>query len=98
SAHPLPIPARHAAQVVTVHDLDFLDHPERTRREIRRDYPALAPEAVRRADHVRVVSRHTAREVERRLGVAADRITICSPGAPPWSPRPEEPPNGYGFV
>src|SRR6478609_6241500 len=28
SAHPLLIPAR-AARVVTVHDLDFLDHPER---------------------------------------------------------------------
>ncbi len=31
SLHPLLMPARSARQVVTVHDLDFLDHPERTR-------------------------------------------------------------------
>ncbi len=34
--------AASAAQVVTVHDLDFLRHPEHMSAEIRRDYPALA--------------------------------------------------------
>jgi glycosyltransferase involved in cell wall biosynthesis len=95
SFHPLPIPARRAAQVVTVHDLDFLDHPERTRAEIRRDYPSLAPAAVRGADHVLVNSPHTARDVERRLRVDADRITIATPGAPSWGPRTNEPAGGY---
>jgi glycosyltransferase involved in cell wall biosynthesis len=95
TAHPLPMPSTGAAQIVTVHDLDFLDHPERTTREIRRDYAALAPAAVRRADHVLVNSQHTAADVERRLGVAADRITVCSPGAPPWPRRTVEPPGGY---
>src|SRR5687767_309304 len=42
AAHPLLIPARHAAKVITIHDLFFLAHPERTAAEIRRDYPALA--------------------------------------------------------
>src|SRR5688572_15168611 len=42
SPHPLLTPAIAAAQFVTIHDLDFLDHPERTRAEVRRDYPALA--------------------------------------------------------
>ena len=37
AAHPLMIPSRRAARVVTIHDLDFLSHPERTRAEIRRD-------------------------------------------------------------
>ena len=87
SFHPLLMPARNAAQIVTVHDLDFLDHPERTRAEIRRDYAALAPRHVRRADAVVVVSAFTAGEVERRLGVPRDRIVVCSPGAPPWVPR-----------
>ena len=95
SAHPLPIPARGAAQIVTVHDLDFLDHPERTRAEIRRDYPALAPSAVRAVDHVLVNSPHTAREVERRLSVNPERITIATPGAPPWAGRQDEPESGY---
>ena len=57
SMHPLLMPARCAARVVTVHDLDFLDHPERARAEIRRDYPSLTPEHARRADAVIAVSR-----------------------------------------
>src|SRR5512145_1238155 len=32
--HPLMIPARNAAQVVTIYDLYFLDHPEGTAAEI----------------------------------------------------------------
>jgi len=90
SLHPLLMPAKRAAQVVTVHDLDFLSHPERTRAEIRRDYPALAAGHVRRADHVLVNSRFTAAEVERTFGVPAERLTVCSPGAPPWTPRPPD--------
>ena len=44
AAHPLLLPTARAAQVVTIHDLFFLSHPERTHAEIRRDYPALAGE------------------------------------------------------
>jgi glycosyltransferase involved in cell wall biosynthesis len=82
AAHPLMIPSRSAVRAVTVHDLDFLDHPERTRAEIRRDYPMLAPEHARRADIVAVNSRYTASQVKDRLGVAVDRIVVCRPGAP----------------
>lgn len=95
SPHPLLLPSRGAAQVVTIHDLSFLSHPERTRAEIRRDYPVLARAHARRADHVIVPSRFAAREVERDLGVAAERITICPPGAPDWPSRPSAPANGY---
>lgn len=94
SGHPLLMPSRTAAQVVTVHDLDFLDHPERTRAEIRRDYPALASAHALRADHVIAVSQHTARQVTNRLGVPESRVTICSPGAPAWPRRADEPPDG----
>jgi len=94
SLHPLLMPARHAAQVITIHDLDFLDHPERTRAEIRRDYGALAAVHAQRAAGVIAVSRFTAGEVERRLGVPRERITVCSEGAPPWSPRAEHPSRG----
>jgi glycosyltransferase involved in cell wall biosynthesis len=83
--------------VVTIHDLDFLTHPERTRAEIRRDYPALARKHAHRADGILVVSHFTARQVERRLGVSADRISVCSPGAPPWRPR-EAPPADGGYI
>ena len=95
SLHPLVMPARNAAQVVTIHDLNFLTHPERTRAEIRRDYTSLARAHAHRADRVIVVSRFTAKEVERRLGVPPDRISVCPPGAPDWTPRTTAPRDGY---
>jgi glycosyltransferase involved in cell wall biosynthesis len=95
SLHPLILPSRSAAQVVTIHDLNFLEHPERTRAEIRRDYPALARAHAHRADHIVVPSRFTKAEVERRLGVAGERISVCSPGAPDWAPRASPPDCGY---
>ncbi len=95
SPHPLLVPTCGAAQLVTVHDLDFLDHPERGRAEIRRDYPRLAPLAARRADMVLVPSRATARQVEARLGVPAERIALVPNGAPDWPPRAAAPPDGY---
>jgi glycosyltransferase involved in cell wall biosynthesis len=95
SLHPLLLPASHAAQVVTIHDLNFLKHPERTAREVRRDYPALARRHAHLADRIIVNSHFTAGEVQRELGVAADRISVCSPGAPPWRPREGSRPGGY---
>ena len=95
SPHPLLLPARVAAQVITIHDLNFLAHPERTRGEIRRDYPALARDHAHRANAVLVPSAYTAGEVERLLGVPRDRIAICPPGAPDWTPRSTTPKDGY---
>src|SRR5262249_54031558 len=94
SAHPLLIPSAEAARIVTICDLDFLDHPERTRAEIRRDYPTLATSHAQRADRVITISRDTARQIESRLGVPASRISICFPGAPDWNPREREPAAG----
>lgn len=98
SSHPLLLPTRRAAQVVTIHDLDFLAHPERTRREIRRDYPALARRHAQAADCVLVPSHFTAAEVERQLGVPAGRIVIGAPGAPDWAPRAAPPRAREGYV
>ncbi len=94
SSHPLLMPSRSAARVVTIYDLDFLDHPERTDREIRRDYRALVASHVERADRVIVISKHTATAVETRLGVPSGRISLCVPGAPSWPPRASEPQSG----
>jgi glycosyltransferase involved in cell wall biosynthesis len=95
SMHPLLIPSRTAARVVTIHDLNFLSHPERTRAEIRRDYPALARDHAHRANHIVVPSHFTAREVEHRLDVAPEQISVCSPGAPAWPPRRDNRARGY---
>lgn len=97
SLHPLILPSRNAAHVVTIHDLYFLAHPERTHAEIRRDYPALVRAHAQRADRIIAPSRFTAGEIERQLGVSGDRISVCAPGAPDWAPRhgPPRPDRGY---
>lgn len=87
SPEPLLIPSRHAARVVTIHDLDFLDHPDRAEREARRDYPALVRRHAHRADRIVVPSAWTAAEVARRLDVPPERIAICRHGAPDLAPR-----------
>ena len=98
AAHPLLIPARRAAQVVTIHDLFFLSNPERTRAEIRRDYAELSPHHARQADAVITSTAHTKRLLIERLNVAPDRIHVCPPGAPTWRALGREPnrtENGY---
>jgi len=95
SLHPLLMPARRAAQIVTVHDLYFLDRPENTAVEIRRDYPALAASHARRADAVITVSEYTAGNIRSQLSLDRDTIAICPPGAPPWSPVDRRDPRGH---
>ena len=101
AAHPLLIPSRYAAQIVTIHDLFFLDHPERVRDEIRRDYPQLAPDHARRADAIITSSARTERLIVERLGVARDHVYCCPPGAPTWTALgrgPSVPPKGYALL
>lgn len=80
SLHPLLMPASKASQAVTIHDLYFLDHPEHTAREIRRDYACLARAHARRADLVVVNSNYTRSQVIERLDVEPSRIVVCRPG------------------
>jgi glycosyltransferase involved in cell wall biosynthesis len=85
SQSPLLIPSNNAAQVVTVHDLDFLRHPDQMTGEIRRDYPALARSHASRADAVMVSSHYAAGEVIRELQLEPKRVHVCPPGRPSWS-------------
>jgi glycosyltransferase involved in cell wall biosynthesis len=96
--HPLLIPTRKAAQIVTIHDLFFLTSPERTRAEIRRDYSRLAPAHARRADAVVTPSQYSAGRITRELGVAPEVVHVCPPGAPAWRTlgrAPNIPAGGY---
>jgi glycosyltransferase involved in cell wall biosynthesis len=98
SPHPLRIPSRSAAQIVTVHDLFFLDEPEGTAAEVRRDYPALAATHARLAHAVVTPSEHVKGLVCRRFGTAPDRVYVCGPGAPVWRElgrAPNVPRDGY---
>lgn len=84
AAHPLLIPSRSAAQVITIHDLFFLSRPEGTRAEIRRDYPELAARHAHRADAIVTSTEHGRRLVIEQLGAASERVYVCRPGAPAW--------------
>jgi glycosyltransferase involved in cell wall biosynthesis len=96
SPHPLLLPSRSAAQLVTIHDLHFLSHPERTTQEIRRDYPSLAAAHARRADGIIVSSRFAAAQVRRAFNVEEQKISVCAAGAPEWAHiAPGGDPDGY---
>lgn len=84
AAHPLLIPSRAAAAVVTIHDLFFLSTPERTAAEIRRDYVPLAASHARRAHAVITSSAYGRRSIVERLGVDEARVYVCPPAAPTW--------------
>jgi glycosyltransferase involved in cell wall biosynthesis len=94
SPHPLMLPTRTGARVITIHDLDFISHPERTEREVRRDYPRLVRQHAHLADHIIVNSAHTAGDVHQRLDVPRGSITVCRCGAPHWPPRSGVPDEG----
>ena len=83
SPHPLLILARKAKQVVTIHDLFFLKHPEMTQAEIRRDYAPLVREHVRRADGVICSSEHTASEARLLLDVSPQKLAVIPLGVDP---------------
>jgi glycosyltransferase involved in cell wall biosynthesis len=76
SPTPLLVPSRRARSVVTICDLFFLDHPEATSREIRRDYASLVRSHVRRADAIVAISETTADDIVNKLDVAPERIHV----------------------
>lgn len=104
SPHPLVMPTRRGRSVVTVHDLYFLEHPEQTFAEVRRDYPKLLERSLRDADAVICVSEHTRSHLLERfsaaLGDDLQRKSFAVPNGidleffspPNEAPRPERGP------
>jgi len=88
SLHPLLMPSRRGAQVITIYDLYFLDHPGEVVREVRRDYARLVAAHAARADGIIVISEYTKSQVIDRLNIPGAKITVCFPGSPAWPPRP----------
>jgi glycosyltransferase involved in cell wall biosynthesis len=100
STTPLLLPSRSGLRVCTVYDLDFLAHPDRTRAEMRRDFPGLVRSHAGRADLVVTISEYSKAQVEQRLSVPPDRIAVCRPGVPSWiaRPLPRRPPGFRGHL
>lgn len=74
SATPLVIPAKRAHRVTTVHDLYFLEHPDQTVREVKRDYTALIRNHCGKSDAIITVSEHTKRRLIETLNIPASKI------------------------
>ena len=95
SPSPLLIPTNGAASIVTIHDVDFLMHPERADGEIQRDYPPLARAHAHRADAIVVPSLYTRDQVARLFNISPDRVFVCPNGAPAWPIRSPPRPGGH---
>lgn len=85
SPTPLLLPARRAAQLVTVFDLHFLHAPDEARDVAQQHFAARVRDHVTRADHVIAGSAYAASLLTRELGVGADRISTTPLGAPRWA-------------
>ena len=83
---PLLIPAARAAQVITIHDLDFLPHPERTRGGDAPRLPGARATTTRGAPITSSCRRATPR-TRSPHGWASPPTgsRVCSPGAPAWA-------------
>ena len=80
-------PSRHAARLVTVHDLTPVRFPELVTRASRR-YPTLIARAVGGGAHVHTPSAFVAGEVVECFGVDPDRVHVVAWGVTPPAPRP----------
>ncbi len=77
-------------QVLSVHDLSFIRHPEFFRAANRLYLRAFTRLSSRRATAVLTISNATAREINRLLGVPSERIFTVYPGvSPDFYPRPD---------
>lgn len=84
-------PVRHAATVVTVHDLSFLLYPECAAQHLRTYLEAVVPRAVARADFVVVDSLSTRNDLVCLLDVPPEKIEVVYPGLDPQFSLPVSP-------
>jgi glycosyltransferase involved in cell wall biosynthesis len=67
-------------QVVSIHDLAALDHPEFFSTEFTRFYAGLLPQLVRRVEHIITVSQFSKQRIVDRLGVPAAKVSVVPNG------------------
>jgi glycosyltransferase involved in cell wall biosynthesis len=78
-------------QVVTIHDMFPLDHPEWFSPGFAHCFRAVVPRLIRRAQHLIAVSEYTKRRIVAAVPQAEDKITVVHSGVgPQFSPRQEE--------
>ena len=73
-------PLGYDRQVVTVHDVVPLDHPEWLSRNFARWYRWMLPRLVHRARHVIAISEFTRQRIVATTGLSADKISVIPNG------------------
>jgi glycosyltransferase involved in cell wall biosynthesis len=79
SATPLILPTK-GKKVITVHDLFFMDFPDRAGNEAGQVFRPLAPESFRRSDGIITFSSFTKNELTARFDVPADKVKVIPHG------------------
>jgi glycosyltransferase involved in cell wall biosynthesis len=79
-------------QVVMVHDLRPISHPERSLQSLY--FRAWVPPLLRGCRHILTNSEHTATEIQRCAGIADDRLSVIPLGYDAQAFRPEPPGSG----
>jgi len=82
SPTPLRLPAS-GKSIVTVHDLFFLEAPEKADREARVRFLRRTEDSLRSADGVITVSQFSAGEIESRFHLPADKVKVIPHGLNP---------------
>ena len=67
-------------QVLTVHDVSFLDHPEWYNQKFALWYGWLIPRLVRRVERVITVSNFSKQSIVRRTGISEDKVFVIPNG------------------
>jgi glycosyltransferase involved in cell wall biosynthesis len=73
-------PSQARRKVVTVHDLAFLHYPEAAMPSLHHYLNTVVPRSVRRADHLLADSHHTAKDLQERWQIPAQRISVVQGG------------------
>jgi glycosyltransferase involved in cell wall biosynthesis len=76
-------PLKRSRLVFTVHDLIYLFYPQYHLPLNRWYLTLMLPRFLRRADAIIAVSRHTAHDVTRRMGIPPERLTVIHEGVSP---------------
>lgn len=69
-----------ARQVISIHDVATLDHPEFFSARFTRFYAGLLPQLVKRVRHIITVSNFSKQRIVDRLGVPADKVSVVLNG------------------
>jgi glycosyltransferase involved in cell wall biosynthesis len=69
-----------ANQILTIHDIAHLEHPEWYSLSFSGLYRFLLPRLASRVQHILTISEYSRQRITQTLGVPADRITVVHPG------------------